>query len=514
MDLVREHELRERELGEPEPGEPELEEPEAREPKLGEPEARRPEARGAEAKGPSVGADTAPAVDSTPTAETTPTASIPPATDIPPADDPATHSPALADLARRASAAGEGELPALLDAFWQDVEARGGTPLVEPVDGDPRYRAVTFLWRGHRATRQVLLLANRLYDREHLADALLTPLPGTDVWYRTLRLRADHRASYRLAADLTPGDLPAGPEARQLRLRALAPHAAHDPLNPRRIGDRWGQPDSSVFALPDAPAQPWTERRAGIPRGRVERHRLPAGALGAERDVWTYLPPGGPRPDSPVVVLCDGDMWFGRLALEDTLDALAADRAVPPPVVLAPDAVDRPTRWHDLTAHDDYVTFLADEALPWAAERLTLTLHSARTAVAGQSLGGLTALYAALRRPDRFGAVLAQSPSLWWRPGLPHGTPRLAPADETPWLAERFATDTPRPALRVHLDVGLHEGTMVDHSRCMYETLAARGDLVSLREYNGGHDYACWRGGIAEGLVNLLGRAGARRPQV
>ncbi|MFI1678504.1 enterochelin esterase [Streptomyces sp. NPDC020607] len=422
-------------------------------------------------------------------------------------------SPTLQGLARRVSAATDDELPALLDAFWRDVEARGGTPLVEPVEGDPLHRAVTFLWRGHRATRQVLLLANRLVDREHLADALLTPLTGTDVWHRTLRLRADHRGSYRLAADLSPGDLPADPGTRQLRLRALAPHAAHDPRNPHRIGDRWGQPDSSVFALPDAPAQPWTARRDGIPRGRVERHRLPAGALGAERDVWTYLPPGGPKPDSPVVILCDGDMWFGRLALEDTLDALAADRAVPPPVVLAPDAVDRLTRWHDLTARDDYVTFLADEVLPWAAERLSLTLKPARTAVAGQSLGGLTSLYAALRRADRFGAVLAQSPSLWWRPGLPHGVPKLSPADETPWLVERFATDTPpRPPLRVHLDVGLHEGAMVDHSRCMYETLAARGHLVSLREYNGGHDYACWRGGIAEGLVNLLGRAGTARP--
>ncbi|MYZ17221.1 enterochelin esterase [Streptomyces sp. SID339] len=431
---------------------------------------------------------------------------------VPPAG-PGALSPTLQALARRVTTAGEDELPAVLDAFWKNIAESGGTPLVEPVEGDPGHRAVTFLWRGHRATREVLLLANRLFDRERLADALLTPLPGTDVWYRTLRLRSDHRASYRIAADLAPGDLPADPETRQRRLRALVPHAAHDPRNPRRIGDRWGQPDSSVLALPDAPAQPWTERRDGIPRGRVERHRLPAGALGAERDVWTYLPPGGPRPDSPVVVLCDGDMWFGRLALEDTLDALAADRAVPPPVVLAPDAVDRLTRWHDLTAHDAYVTFLADEVLPRAAERLTLTLRPARTAVAGQSLGGLTSLYAALRRPDRFGAVLAQSPSLWWRPGLPHGTPRPAPADETPWLAECFATDTPsRPPLRVHLDVGLHEGTMVDHSRCMYETLAARGDLVSLREYNGGHDYACWRGGIAEGLVNLLGHAGAVRP--
>ncbi|WP_306333726.1 enterochelin esterase [Streptomyces sp. KL118A] len=416
-------------------------------------------------------------------------------------------SPTLRTLASRVSDATEGELPALLEAFWKDVEARGGTPLIEPADGDPSHRAVTFLWRGHRATRQVLLLANRLVDRDRLADALLTPLTGTDVWHLTLRLRADHRGTYRIAADLSPGDLPTAPELRQLRLRALSAHAAHDPLNPRRIGDRWGQPDGSVFALPDAPAQPWTERRDDIPRGRVERHRLPAGVLGAGRDVWVHLPPGGPRPDSPVVVLCDGDMWFGRLALQDTLDALVADRAVPPPVVLAPDAVDRLTRWQDLTARDEYVGFLADEVLPWAAARWPLTADPARTVVAGQSLGGLTALYAGLRRPERFGAVLAQSPSLWWRPGLPHGVPKSVPAGETPWLAELFATETPRPPLRVHLDVGLHEGSMVDHSRLMYETLAAHGHTVSLREYNGGHDYACWRGGLADALVGLLGRA-------
>ncbi|MFF3644491.1 enterochelin esterase [Streptomyces sp. NPDC002564] len=415
-------------------------------------------------------------------------------------------SPTLQALAARVAAAAESEIPALLDAFWRDVQERGGTPLVEPVEGDPGRRAVTFLWRGHRATRQVLLLANRLVDRDRLTDALLTRLPGTDVWHLTHQLRADHRGSYRMAGDLSPGDVPAAPEARQTRLRALSGYASHDPLNPRRIGDRWSQPDGSVFALPDAPAQPWTERREDIPRGRVERHRLPAGALGAERDVWVHLPAEGPRPDSPVVVLCDGDMWFGRLALQDTLDALAADRAVPPPVVLAPDAVDRLTRWQDLTARDAYVRFLADEVLPWAAGRWPLTTDPARTVAAGQSLGGLTALYAGLLRPDRFGAVLAQSASLWWRPGLPQGVPKAAPADETPWLAERFAEQERHPSLRVHLDVGLHEGAMVDHSRRLHEVLVARGHAVTRGEYNGGHDYACWRGALADGLVGLLAR--------
>ncbi|MEU7583962.1 enterochelin esterase [Streptomyces sp. NPDC041068] len=432
---------------------------------------------------------------------------------------PRASSPAVRALASRVAETPEAQLPALLDEFWRDVERRGGTPLIEAVDGDPASRAVTFLWRGHRATRQVLLLVNGLADRvlpqalnsvrageTPSADALLAPLPGTDVWHLTYRLGSDHRASYRIAADLSPGDVPTSPETQRLRLRALSPYATRDPLNTRNMEACWGLPDASVLALPDAPAQPWVERRDDIPRGRVERHRLPAGALGEERNVWAYLPPGGPRPDSPVVVLCDGDVWFGPLAFQDTLDALVADGAVPPPVVLAPDAVDLDIRWRDLTCRDEFVGFLADELLPWAAGRWPLTADPARTVVAGQSLGGLTALYAALLRPERFGAVLAQSVSLWWRPGLPPGVPELVSDGTTPWLAERFTDGTPRPALRVHLDVGRHEGVMVDHSRLMHETLATHGHAVTRTEYNGGHDYACWRGGLADGLVNLAAR--------
>ncbi|WP_234362934.1 enterochelin esterase [Streptomyces formicae] len=426
-------------------------------------------------------------------------------------------SPRVERLARGVAGADERERAVLVEEFWAEVALRG-TPLVEYVDGGAgvdeasgagagaeggTHRAVTFLWRGHRATRQVLLLVNRAVDRDHLADALLDRVPGTDVWHLTYRLRADHRAAYRMAADISPGELPADPALLQSRLRSLSSYAAHDPLNKERLPSRWGQTDSSVFALPEAPAQPWAERRATVARGRVERHRLPAGALGAERDVWAYLPPGGPRPGTPTVVLCDGDVWFGQLAFQDTLDALIADGAVPPLAVLAPDAVDLPTRWRDLTACDTYVHFLADELLPWAAGRWPLTTDPARTVVAGQSLGGLTALYAGLLRPDRFGTVLAQSASLWWRPGLPYGVPDLEPSDELPWLVSRFV-ELPRPRLRIHLDAGLHEGAMVDYSRALYEQLAARGDPVTFGTYNGGHDYACWRGCLADGLTAVL----------
>lgn len=88
-----------------------------------------------------------------------------------------------------------------------------------------------------------------------------------------------------------------------------------------------------------------------------------------------------------MLVLNDGDMWLGRLAFQDTLDALVADGAVPPLVVLTPDAVDRATRGRELGAHDSHVRFLADELLLWAAGRRPLTTDPARTLVAGQGLG-------------------------------------------------------------------------------------------------------------------------------
>ncbi|MFE9686705.1 enterochelin esterase [Streptomyces sp. NPDC006285] len=418
--------------------------------------------------------------------------------------------PRIARLLEETEEADDIHVAALTAEFWSEVES-SGTPLVEELDSEPGHRAVTFLWRGHRATRQVLLSGNRITDPDRLAGSLLERVPGTDVWHLGLRFRADHRGSYRLAADISLKETPTDPAGLQQRLRSLSAHAAADPLNHRTTAARWQQTDGSVFALPDAPAEAWAGRRGAVPAGRVERHRVPGTAPVGDRDTWVYLPPGYDHAAGaplPVTVLCDGDMWFGRLGFGDTLDALIADGALPPLVVVAPDAVDRRTRWRDLGCREPFVAYLADRLLPWAAGRWPLTTDPSRTVVAGQSLGAMTALHAGQLRPDRFGNVLAQSASLWWRPGLPPPAAAKPPVYGTPWLVGRFASRTPGP-MRVHLDVGLHEGSMVDHHRVLYETLRAAGHRVTHRAYNGGHDYACWHGALADGLVRLLGRSAA-----
>ncbi|QDP98089.1 DUF3327 domain-containing protein [Microlunatus elymi] len=298
---------------------------------------------------------------------------------------------------------------ARLIAAFCAAAGRSGTPLVDPVDGDPYRCEVTFLWRGE--ADGVGLVMSGL-PRSPISRTALERVPGTDLWYAGYRLRSDHRASYRFA--VRHGSPGTKPQDESAQWRTLMRTAVADPLNPNLLPGRWGQNAASVFALPDAPAESWTT----VDHGRVDHEEV--------------------DQDRPVLVLCDGDRWFGELGLQRTLDRMINSGALPPVVVLAPDAVDLDTRWRELTTHHPYLDFLADELLGWAAERWRFTGDPARTVIAGQSLGGLTALYAGLRRPDRFGVLLGQSPSLWWHSGRPVGNPHPAGVDNC-WLADRFA---------------------------------------------------------------------------
>ncbi|MFG2093575.1 enterochelin esterase domain-containing protein [Streptomyces sp. NPDC048612] len=422
-----------------------------------------------------------------------------------PADAPApaphtVTSPRLTRLARRIEQAGQAERGALTAEFWATVE-RDGTPLIEPLDDDPHHRAVTFLWRGHRATRQVLLLAHGLTDPDDLTGSLLTPLPGTEIWYLTRRLRADHRGSYRMVADISTGPLPGAEGPLRARLRGLAAHAAPDPHNRTPLRESAGSAGSSLFELPLSPPQPWREPRPDAPRGTVERLRSPGLPLGDQHAVRVYHPPSGTASGPlDVLVLPGGERWFGALGLAATLDALLAERRIPPLLVLAPEVAGPAGWWREPGTHDPYADFLADELLPWAAALRPVTTDPRRTVVAGQGLGGTAALHTCLRRPERFGGALVQSPAAA-RPsddrhaGSGHGRPS--------WPSQWF--DAPHGApVRVHLDVARQE-TATEPGSGLPDLLRRRGHTVTRQEFSGGADYACWRGGLADGLIALLG---------
>ncbi|HEX2186768.1 MAG TPA: enterochelin esterase domain-containing protein, partial [Chloroflexota bacterium] len=208
------------------------------------------------------------------------------------------ESPRIAAL-RHSLAAGT-EARATLTAFWDEV-ARSGTPLVEAIPGDDGHLLVTFLWRDAgppEDTRNVVLFggpAGWTVAHNHLLR-----LPGTDVWYRSYRVRADARLAYWLS----PNDClletyqidPYDAEAVEARLAT----AGLDPFNRRPYPAE--RPVYSTVELPGAPPEPFIGRRPWVARGTVQVSAFRSRLLGNERRVWRYTPPatapGRGRPAS------------------------------------------------------------------------------------------------------------------------------------------------------------------------------------------------------------------------
>jgi enterochelin esterase family protein len=308
-------------------------------------------------------------------------------------------------------------------------------------------------------------------------------------WERTYELPRDVRTTYSFTRVREPG-------FSDLR---------HDPLNPRthfypRVPDDPDDVDivASVLEGPDAPPFRWSTARHGVPRGAVEKHRVSSARLDNERDVFVYTPPGYDATQTyPLLVCFDGWGYVNEayVPTQTVLDNLLADGRIPPLVAVLPDSLGQETRMRELLLDEPFVEFLAEELLPWAHGRWSLTRDPAQTVVAGSSAGGLTAAFAALRRPDLFGLVLSQS-GAYGHGSLPG---EYAAADRLP--------------LRFYLDVGMLEthvyksrAAILHANRHLRDVLLARGCDVTYREFPGGHDYLWWRETIADGLVALLGR--------
>jgi enterochelin esterase family protein len=170
----------------------------------------------------------------------------------------------------------------------------------------------------------------------------------------------------------------------------------------------------------------------------------------------------------------------------------------------------------ELSANERHVEMVVREVVPWMRSTYHATSDPARTVIAGASLAGLTAAFAALRHPDVFGNVLSMSGSFWWKP---------AGDLEGEWLARQFAA-APAAPLRFFLSVGRLEAgnndgapqdwprlnnipyapSMLVVNRHMRDVLRATNHTVHYLEVSAGHNPANWRYALPEGLIALAGR--------
>jgi enterochelin esterase family protein len=419
-------------------------------------------------------------------------------------------SPRLAAL-QQALLADDGRA---LEQFWHEVTARGA-PLVEPMPHAEDHVLVTFLWRATPPITNVVVVGG-LAGWGEFSQQQMTRLLDSDVWFRTYPARMDLRATYQLS----PNDsLVDAPDVTDWAARTATWQT--DPLNPHTytFPSADAEPTStgrvvSLLELPAAPPQPWITPRPGIPMGRVERHRLRSAILGNERDVWVYIPPdytpGGQPYD--LLILFDGPDYIRLIPTPTILDNLLTAGRLAPHVALLIDSLDQETRNRELPCYPPFCDFLGGELLPWAHQHYHITSDPARTIIGGSSFGGLAAAFAGLRHPELFGNVLSQSGTFWWYPGFTFWS-KPVDQNEGEWLARQFMA-APRLSLRFYLDVGLLERgsdlinlpDQVDATRHMRDSLQAKGYMVRYAEFYGGHEYLCWRGTLADGLLALTER--------
>lgn len=391
-----------------------------------------------------------------------------------------------------------------LEMFWREI-VESGAPLIEESEGEPEYRLVTFLWRDPGETRNVVVIQGPAYWGDW-HDNMLIRLPESDLWYKTYRLRSDMRTGYWLSLNdpLIP-------------LREIQNMQAHwsryqlDPLNPRTHtypkDDEFLDDKDSTFSLlelPDAPAQPWITPHSGVSQGKVEMFRLRSEILDNERRVWIYTPPGYEASGEPygLLLIFDGPAYISPelVPTPTILDNLLHERKIPPLVAVFPDSLSMETRNRELPCYPPFVEYLTRELLPWVGAHYHITTEPARIMVAGSSYGGLAAAFAGLTAPQVFGNVLSQSGAFWYS-GKPQGDINAE------WMLIRRFVESPRLPLRFYMEVGLLEhirdADMVFCNRHLRDALEAKGYDVTYSEYMGGHNYVCWRGSLADGLMAL-----------
>lgn len=413
-----------------------------------------------------------------------------------------------------------------VEKFWDDVK-REGAPLMEPLQGDDHNMLVTFLWRGRPDTHNVLLLWWP-YTGQVPDDYRMLRLNETDVWYKTLKVNRHKRFLYRLAINAPHLPVDTGlltPDLLLLLDAATEP----DPLNPKRWAVRGDDPDApqhqgfSVVEMPEAPVQPWLERRQGVPQGKIERHEFTSALLKNKREIGVYLPPGYSRDSKPygLLVLFDESVYLnsernGTIVPTPTiLDNLISEKRIPPIITVF---IDNPldTRYKELTCDPTFTDFLQSELIPWVRRFYNVTADARQTVIGGSSLGALAASCAGLRYPGTFENILSQSGAYWWNP------PKREPSyldPEPDWMAKQFIA-SPRLPLRFYMDAGTDEldltgngGDILVPNRNLRDVLLAKGYEVHYQEFDGGHDGLSWRSTLADGLIVLMGGASTQSLQ-
>jgi len=171
--------------------------------------------------------------------------------------------------------------------------------------------------------------------------------------------------------------------------------------------------------------------------GDLRLHEFRSRIFQNKRYLRVWLPPGYDEAENsgrryPVFYLNDGQNLFEPISsfngvewqVDETGDRLIRENTIPAMIFVGIDNAGR-DRMREYMPHRSlspmlvrvtgsrYPSFLTDEVMPFMARTYRISVRPEHTGLGGSSLGALIALYTAAVRPEVFGRLLLESPSLW-----------------------------------------------------------------------------------------------------
>ncbi|MGV8122316.1 MAG: alpha/beta hydrolase-fold protein [Candidatus Xenobiia bacterium LiM19] len=276
-----------------------------------------------------------------------------------------------------------------------------------------------------------------------------------------------------------------------------------DPLNPNK-GDNSAGGGNSIFQMPGY--RPYVLTASGKPskplKGSTATQDFKSTIMKNTRRVTVYTPPGYSdkgEETCPVLLVQDGTSYLEKAELAAIAEHLMNSGRIRKIVIVFVDPVERDREYG---RGKDYSAFTVKELLPWVEKNYSVSCNREDRAVLGASMGGLISFHLAFTYPSIFGKVASQSGAF----GIDEVT------DGSSIIKD--VEGSPKKPISVYLDIGLYDlvlgkGSLLDSNRAMHLILKKKGYPVVYKEFDGGHNWTCWRDQLESILCFLFRKSAA-----
>lgn len=336
---------------------------------------------------------------------------------------------------------------------------------------------------------QVFIDINGLTD--HHADRLtqMQQIERT-CWAITVEIPPGFVGTYSFMP--VTGELPTFEDTRD-RWRYLSALAIPDPAQSGpTLQNAWGG-QASVLDLEQQLA------RYNFTRLPLPSLTWDSTILNNQRPVW-WLNTQLVDQSTPVpwVLLLDGNEWVNNLPIAPTLLQLTHEGVLPPARYIFISHLDLSARRQELPNNADFWQAIITELLP--ALQVTMRSAYSEITVAGQSFGGLAAIFAALHYGGTFRRAISQSGSFWY----PDSASAMSSTPDKFTLHQDLTHARQLPPASIFLSVGTLEGNMPVFSNAMADALLQAQVPCQLTHFVGGHDRPSWFLSLLDGLKHTL----------